>query len=309
MLVLAALALPPLFYILCKAASLVVSHIQAIAERSKIPLTLLGAFLGLLTSLPEFIIGMNAIANDIPDLSLGNLMGGLPVLFGGVMGFTIALNGKIRTNGKTKELLPYMAYLLLPLLAGLDGHIGWFDAIVLIGLYVLLLLRLKPEFKNPEHPIKTSHASLWKTSSLTLVGVLVVAVSANLIVRLTLFLLAHSTLDVFGIGTVVFALGTNLPEVSVAFAAWQRGSVALTWSNIVGSAMANILFIGLFALIKPFPVAFGMTHVFFAVWLVGLFGLFALFYHSERVLRRNEGVAILAIFVTGLIIQTLLILR
>ena len=309
MLVLAALALLPLFYVLCKAAGLVVFHIQALAERSKIPLTLLGAVLGLLTSLPEFIIGVNALVNDVPDLSLGNLMGGLPVLFGGVMGFTIALNGKIRTNGRSQELFPYMAYLLLPLLAGLDGQIGWFDAIIFLALYVFLLFRLKPEFRSAKRKVPASADTLWKASMLTLIGILVVAISANLIVRLTLFLLAQSSLDVFGIGTVVFALGTNLPEMTMAFVAWRRGNVDLTWSHIVGSAMANILFIGLFALIRPFQVTFGLTQLAFAAWLIGLFALFALFYRSERMLRRNEGVAILAIFLTGLIVQSILLLR
>lgn len=309
MLVLAALALPPLFYILCKAASLVVAHIQAFAQRSKIPITLLGAVLGLLTSLPEFIIGINALVNDVPDLSLGNLLGGLPVLFGGVMGFTIALNGKIRTNGRSQELFPYMGYLLLPLLAGLDGRIGWFDAIIFLSLYVFLLFRLKPEFHDAKRAPKISNDSLWKALVLTIAGIIVVAISANLIVRLTLFLLAHTTLDIFGLGTIVFALGTNLPEMTMAFVAWRNGQTDLTWSHIVGSAMSNILFIGLFALIRPFQVSFNLTHLAFAVWMVGLFTLFALFYRSERILRRNEGVAILAVFVTGLIVQTILLLR
>lgn len=308
MLVLAALAIPPLFYLLGKAAGLAVANVQTLARRNKLPLSILGILLGLLTSLPEFIIGVHALIAGVPDLSLGNLLGGLPILFGGILGASIIFSGKVTTDGHPSELTPYLAYLILPLLLGLDKQIGWIDALICIGCYGYLVFHLHTKVGVPKKPPHDSRASTGQALLLTLLAVFIVIVSSHIIVKLAVLLLMYTNLSAFGVGTIVFALGTNLPEMSVAFASWRRNRLDIAWSSLVGSGMANILFLGLFALIRPYTIIPEKNYLFFGGWLFLIFLLLATFYRSDRALKRNEGWALFAVFLAGFIIQALLLI-
>ena len=95
-----------LFYILSGAADYVVSKITEVAERFKINILSLGMALGVLTTLPEFFVGVNSMASDIPTLSFGNLMGGIIVILCLVVGFSLVLNRRIKTDGKNSGVLP-----------------------------------------------------------------------------------------------------------------------------------------------------------------------------------------------------------
>src|SRR5688572_30324040 len=131
-----------LFYALGRCADLVVINIRDIGRKLRLPIFFLGLVLGLLTSLPELAIGINALVQDIPSISVGNLLGGSLVLFCLVLGISILLNRKIKTDGKTGSLLPILGYIFLPLLLGLSGEINFWSGLVLLLLYPTVLLHL-----------------------------------------------------------------------------------------------------------------------------------------------------------------------
>src|SRR3989339_1678129 len=105
-----------LFAVLGVPADFAVRNIKYIASVLKIRLFAFGLLLGLITTLPELSVGINATIDKAASLSVGNLMGGIIVIFGLVLGASLLLNRQIDTNEKLKILIPEVAIIFLPIL-------------------------------------------------------------------------------------------------------------------------------------------------------------------------------------------------
>lgn len=88
-----------LFIILGIAADVVVRNIKYIATVLKVRLFAFGIVLGLATSLPELSVGINAMMNEASSLSVGNLLGGIIVIFGLILGTSLIFNRSVETDG------------------------------------------------------------------------------------------------------------------------------------------------------------------------------------------------------------------
>lgn len=213
-----------LFAVLGGAANLVVNNIKKIALHLGIPIFVLGIVLGILTSFPEFSIAINASLNDAKDLSIGNLFGGIIVVFGLVLGLAMILNRKIKTDGNILTPLPGFALLILPLLLGLDGSLGLYDGLLICMGYIGFLSYLY--YKNRE--IHALHISIVRRNTitkeflLTIVGMIAIVISSNLIIKITTEIMGVFNVSPFIIGLIVFSLGTNLPELTVIITSWRK---------------------------------------------------------------------------------------
>jgi cation:H+ antiporter len=291
-------ALFVLFYVLGKAADSVVLRLRVIAERIGIGVFFLGIILGLLTSLPELTVGLTALANGVPDLSVGNLWGGVIVLFGLILGGSLVLNRKQAIDGKASSILPLLAYSFLPLLLSLDGSLSFGEGFVLVVGYLFLVWYLYTKHRQGERtarlPVRSREVAHQLVSALAWLAVVVV--SAGLIVRLARLLLEALGVSPLVIGLLVFSLGTNLPELIVTIRSWVRHIRELSYATLVGSAIANAFIIGLFALIRPIPITldpfFYVTFAAMALLFVALF----YFYEHKRTLTENEGFVLITIY-------------
>ena len=109
-----------LFLLLGTSANIVVDNIKKIGKKLRIPTFLLGLMLGILTSFPELSIAINTSIKGIQDVSVGNLFGGIFVVFCITLGLGLILNRKIKTDGKITTPLPAFAFLFFPN-CNLDG--------------------------------------------------------------------------------------------------------------------------------------------------------------------------------------------
>ena len=298
------------FFLLGKAADIVVVHIRHIGERLGIGTVFLGLLLGLFTTLPEFALAINAFANGVEELSFGNLVGGIPVLLGLILGLGAVLNRKINTkemNGSTPFML---AFLLLPLLLGLDGRVGMVDGVVLILFYLLLGYALYAWNRRVfgRHIYFRPHRFAATDFFLVIGGIILVLLISNGIIRITLELLALFQIPAFLVGVLLFAIGTNLPELSVTIRAWRRGASDLSMSHLLGSAMANGLLIGILAFIHVIPVTVNTAYVGLAVTTAFLLGLLFLFGRTDNRLSRREGFALVGGYLLVVASQALIVL-
>jgi cation:H+ antiporter len=86
-------------------------------------------------------------------------------------------------------------------------------------------------------------------------GLVLVILGAELIVRSAARLAAQLGIKPLLIGLTVVALGTSAPEMAIGITAGVEGRGALAVGNIAGANLANILFIlGLSAAIRPLHV-------------------------------------------------------
>ncbi len=301
------LALLGLFYLLGKSADVVITHIRLVAEKLGVSLFFLGILLGMLTSIPELAIGVNAITQNIGQVALGNLTGGIVVLYCLILGTSAILNRKVDTNGKIGNILPIFFYLLLPIGLGLDGKIGIVDGILLIVLYIWILYMFYVQ-RRPHERVKSTkikQTAILKEGFYIVTALIVVVASSAGIVRITQHLLGIFPISPFVVGLILFSIGTNLPELIVTVRSWQKNIRDLSLSNLIGSSISNILLIGIFATMRQFSVPGDVTHYAFGAFMILMLAVVFVFYRTGDKITRTEGLALISLYIVFLISQAL----
>ncbi len=284
-----------LFIALGWSANFAVKNIKYLGAVLKIRLFAFGILLGLITSLPELSLGINATIDHAAALSVGNLLGGIIVMLGLILGASLLLNRKIATDGHLASLIPTVLVIFSPILFGIDGKYGLFDGIVMIGLYLGLIFYLYHlnHFTNHKHIEIYDSNRVGKSIVLAIVGIIGVIVASHWIVEITLDLLTHIQVNQLVIGLVVLSIGTNLPEISIAITSWRKKTSELSLSHLLSSSFTNVLVLGVLALLRPIIFDANSTFWIVAIFLGVILTLFTYFYHSRQKMDRREGVVLL----------------
>lgn len=290
-----ALKLLLLFIALGWSADFAVKNIKYLGVVLKIRLFTFGILLGLITSLPELSLGINATIDQATALSVGNLLGGVIVILGLILGTSLILNRKIATDGRLLPLVPTVLVIFSPIFFGVDGKFSLIDGLVMVGLYVGLIFYLYSlnHFSNNKHIEITDSNRVGKSIVFAIAGIIGIIIASHWIVGITLDLLNYIQVSQLVVGLMVFSIGTNLPEISIAITSWRKKSSELSLSHLLSSSFTNVLILGILAIIRP--IIFDTNSAF---WIVALFLgiiliLFAYFYHSGKKMDRREGVILL----------------
>lgn len=292
------LALLTLFYFLGRAADLVITNVKTLADKLGIRVFFIGIILGLITTLPEMAVGINAIMSDLPAITLGNLFGGIIILLGLILGVSLILNRGIETDGKISNFLPIIGYLFLPLLLCLDGRLNFYDGIIIIAAYfgVTSYFYFKQKHLSLHVEVQLAEKKSLKNIFMILVGIVLVVLISDIIIRATQLMLDQLAIPTFILGLLLFSIGTNLPEITLALKSWHRKVKELSMSNLLGSSMANMLVLGLFVCFKEIAVNLNFPFYLIFVFLAVLFLLLVYFYKTGKELSRKEGIVLLVIY-------------
>lgn len=288
-----------LFGVLGFTADLAVTQIRDVALVLRMKLFTLGILLGIVTTLPEFSVGINATIEQASTLSVGNIMGGIVVVFGLILGTSLMLGRSIETDNNLKSLLPSSLIILSPFIFGLDGKFGTFDGIMMILLYLALIFYL---YRLNRSPLVGGMALVDKgktgKSLLIALGCLIaVILASHWIIQLTMLLLDKVEISKLMIGLLLFSIGTNLPEITITFTSWRRKAADLSLSHLVASAFTNILVLGILAVLNPIVFTIGPVYYSLVFFISLIIILFIIFAHSDRRLSRLEGGVLLFIYV------------
>ncbi|MGB9635051.1 MAG: sodium:calcium antiporter [Candidatus Micrarchaeia archaeon] len=103
------------------------------------------------------------------------------------------------------------------------------------------------------------------------------------------------------IGSTIIAIGTSLPELSIAIQSTRKRHYDLAIGNIIGSNMANItLILGTAAVIAPLNIKLS---VFITALIFAIVANILLFYYvaMARKLEKKDGILFLATYLLFLI--------
>lgn len=296
--ILAIIALLGLFFIISKSADLIVINLRKTGEKLGIKIFILGIILGIMTSLPEMAIGINSAINKVSIISFGNLIGGIIVLFALILPISIMLNRKIQTEEKSWPFLITLLFLILPIILGFKGQLNYIDGIILMSGYLLLVYYLYK--KNRERNwIKielVNRRELSRHLFSIIIGMVGLIISSQLIIKTTLFLLQDYNVSAFIVGLLFYAIGTNLPELIITIRSFKRNVSELSLSNLMGSAMGNVLMLGILSFVRAIDIQINTSYIFLAVFTLILFILLAIFYKTNRLLSRREGLVLLLLY-------------
>lgn len=294
-----------LFIVLGITANFVVENIKYIASVLKIRLFAFGILLGLITTLPELSVGINATIDRASSLSVGNLLSGIIVIFGLVLGVSLFLNRQIITDGKLSIVIPEVLVIFFSIILGLDGNYGLLDGLIMIVMYFCLIfyLYLVNHSFNLSHKEIINNNKIAKTIFFSIAGIVIILLTSHWIVGITLNLLNYINISKLAIGVLVFAIGTNLPEISIAITSWRQKTSELSLSHLLSSAFTNVLVLGILAVMRPINFEVGPTFWTLVVFLSAIMFLFLFFYHSGKKMDRREGLVLLTIYGLFLIVN------
>jgi len=288
-----------LFTVLGVAADFTVKNIKYITSVLKIRLFAFGIILGLITTLPELSVGINATIDKAASLSVGNLLGGIMVIFGLILGVSLILNREITTDGNIKTIIPEIAIIFSPILFGLDGNYGLLDGLAMIFLYlglIFYLYRSNLAFNLPNFNIINKN-KIAKAAFISIIGIIAVLLASHWIVKTTLDLLNYINVSKLVVGVLIFAIGTNLPEITITIASWRKKTSELCLSHLLSSAFANVLILGILASIRPIAFTVSPNFWLLAISIAIILLSFLLFYLSGKKMDRREGYILLSIYI------------
>jgi cation:H+ antiporter len=294
-----------LFVVLGWSADFTVKNIKYIGAVFKIRLFVFGIILGLVTTLPELSLGINATIDNAAVLSVGNILGGIIVMIGLILGVGLIFNNNTPTDGRLSYLIPVSFVILLPIILGFDGYYSFLDGFLMIIFYIGLIFYLY----RLNHLRHHSHIEIENVDKLTqavffaILGVFGILISSHWIVDVTLDLLNYIEVSQLIVGLIVFSIGTNLPEIGIAVSSLRKKTSELSLSHLISSAFTNILVLGVLVLFKPIifnvDINFWLTAVFVFIILL----LFGIFYYSDKNMSRREGIILFSIYVLFVIVS------
>jgi len=296
--------------ILAKSADWVTKGISYFAHALKIKSFLLSfLLLGIITSIPEMFVAFQAVFDHVPQLSIGNLLGGVIFKLAFIMGISAILLRRIYLDhGMTKFDIGLSSLVMLaPAVVVWDGKLTRVEGIILIAVYLIHVLYINKEQhvvsqfeQHAKHVKHGPHALL-----LSIGGLVGMAVASKYIVAISEVSATLLNIPPFVIGLFLLSVGTNLPEFTLAVEAIVKKKEEVAFGDILGSSAINTLILGIVCVVSPFSVPdherMRMTLIILALVAVYFFWAAS----SKKDITRREGIVLFIIYVAFILFEML----
>ncbi len=292
-------------YLLVKGGDWTVDGASFIAQKIGIsPLIVAFTVVAFGTSLPELIVSVNAAIKGAPGIAIGNVVGSnianVILILGAasaICAFTI--NWKTMRNDFIMMLLASYSLIFFLHQGSIDRFQGMAMFAVLLA-YVAFQIRQSKKDEQPlpipqDDLVKKSYSTTAMAFLFVILGLAGLAVGADILVRGAVQLAELMHIPDAVIGMTIIAIGTSLPELTVAITASRKGENDMVIGNVVGSNVFNILCIlGLTASVAPLPIESTETYnIYFMLAVLTGFSLWAL---AQPRINRVTGVVMLVIY-------------
>lgn len=271
--------------------------------------------LGLLTSVSELSVAVNATLEGVPQVSAGNLAGATFVLLFfavpllAVAGHRVALRHVLSKNNLKLALV----VAALPALLLVDGEITRADGALMLLAYVAVLSALWHRGSGAATPPAASDVAalppaprraVVKEVALILVsGAAIFAASRFLVEQVVYFSgVFHAPPSL--VALLLLSIGTNLPELVVAARSILSRQQEIAFGDYLGSAVTNTPIFGFLAIANG-TFAVQATEPFLATAVLMVVGSALLygFAKSERAVTRGEGIVLMCLYACFLAVQ------
>jgi len=265
-------------------------------------------------SLPNFFVGITSAFNKIPQLSLGDIIGGNIIDLSIVVGLAalVSRGGLTAASSTVQETAFFTVFIaILPLLLISDMTLSRFDGIILILafiFYTFWLFSKKDRFTKIYGRIKEpkSFGFFLKNLGYFFGSFIVVLLSANLIVASAKFFASYFSLPLTAIGIFIIGLGNSLPEMFFSLQAARKGEDWLMLGDIMGGVIITAtLVLGIVSLICPIKIT-NFSEIAIGRGFLALSAIFFLiFIRSGRKITKREGIFLVLIYIAFLTVEIL----
>jgi cation:H+ antiporter len=257
------------------------------------------------TSLPELSVSVLAVLRGSGGLSLGNAVGSNIMNLILVLG-TAAVLAPIQVVGGRHVLRRDLLFGLVPALvllaAAWGGHINRQTAAILLVIFVLFMAACVRQARDEAAAPAAVAGTVPRHLLTTAVGIVVLLVGAELMVRGAVSLAGMLGVSEAVIGLSVVAFGTSLPELATSVVASLKGEAEISVGNVLGSNVFNLgLVVGTAFTIRSGPVPAFVIHQDIPILLLVTVAVAAVVLRQGRISRRS-GVFFLALFAAYMVV-------
>ena len=247
---------------LIKGGDWFVDGATGIARRFKVPELLIGAtVVSIGTTLPEVMVSTTSALTGHGEIAYGNAIGSVICNAALIAAITIAVRpGKVDPKSLRVPVLFFFA--AAALYAGVAYTTGYFSrpiGFVLLALFVAYMVCNVLAMKNAPAPEEEEEAaeemSFAKEIGLLILGAVLIAVGANLLVDNGTLIAQALGVPETGSALTVVALGTSLPELGTAITSLAKGHGSLSLGNVIGANVFNLVLVcGMSISVAPFSI-------------------------------------------------------
>ncbi len=282
----------------------------AIAKRFGLSPLLSGLIIiGFGTSMPEFVVSVEAALSGQADIAVGNVVGsniGNILLILGLCALITPLT--ISALALKRDASVMLASSVIFCVLAFNHSIRFIDGLLLISLlFIYLIYTYQTEKKQQSaqallHVDEANEVTVLPQSRLISSALLVAGLALLIIGSKVLLVGATGLAQSFGIsegliGLTLVAVGTSLPELTVSVIAALRKHADVAVANILGSNIFNMLgILGISAILQPLPLSSRIVN--YDQWiLLACSLLLLLFLYTGRRIARVEGALLLTAYV------------
>lgn len=265
------------------------------------------------TSLPNLFVDLNAALQGIPQLALGDIMGGNIVDLTLVIGLAV-LFGNINLPAESKMVqrsaLFTLVITILPLILILDGKLDRIDGVVLLLaflMYAWWLFGKKDRFAKVYKSEKNRKIKIKLKDFFKGLGGAIVFSALLLIASEGMILSAQHFSSYFKvalplIGILIVGLGNCAPEIYFTIISARRNNNWMILGNLMGSViMCSTLVLGIVALVAPIQIYDFSPFVIARIFMIisALFFVFVL--KTGQTITKKEGFFLIIVYFLFLI--------
>ena len=302
---------------LIKGGDWFVDGASALARRFHLPELLIGAtVVSIGTTLPEVMVSTMSALSGHGEIAYGNAIGSVICNAALIAAITIAVRpGKVDPKTlKTPVAFFFAAAAIYCIAAYVFGKFTRVMGVIMLAMFVAYMIVNVLQMKNAPaevHEEAEEEMSLPKTLGLLVVGAVLIAVGANLLVDNGTLIAQALGVPESVIALTFVALGTSLPELITAITSLMKGHSDLSLGNVIGANVFNLVLVsGVSVTLAPFTIPqsntlFGINSslvldlpVMLAVMLILTVPALV-----KVKLNRAQGITLLAIYAAFCVVQ------
>lgn len=256
------------------------------------------------TSAPELFVSVAAGFSDVPDISIGNIVGSNIVNIAFILGsVAVVFPISVKRPSVLYDWAVMMLSFLLLYFFGMNGKLQRFEGIILFGLIIAyfiwsLIYSRRQSIKN-EEVFQKPEMRLWVSVLIVVLSIVGLYFGAEWLVSGSSELAIGWGISERVVGISVVAFGTSIPEFATSLAAALKKEMDISVGNIIGSNIFNVFSIlGITATLTPLRVSERVIS-FDIWWMMGIGILLMLFMIPLRkgLITRFKGIILLLIYI------------
>ena len=248
---------------LIKGGDWFVDGASALARRFHLPELLIGAtVVSIGTTLPEVMVSTMSALSGHGEIAYGNAIGSVICNAALIAAITIAVRpGRVDPKTlKTPVAFFFAAAAIYCIAAYVFGRFTRVMGIIMLAMFVAYMAANVLQMKNTpageqEASEEEEEMPLAKTLILLVLGAVLIAVGANLLVDNGTLIAQALGVPESVIALTFVALGTSLPELVTAVTSLAKGHSDLSLGNVVGANVFNLVLVsGVSITLAPFTI-------------------------------------------------------